>query len=152
MIDAPSPHHEPRPVGVIVDTIVLHATVLPTAAEVCAHFCKAEFAVSAHYTIDRDGAIYRHVEESQKAFHAGVSEMADGRKSANDFSIGIELVNLNDGVDPYPEIQLTALNSLIAEIRARWPIRFVVSHAEIARPLGRKSDPRGLDIARFHGD
>jgi N-acetylmuramoyl-L-alanine amidase len=149
MIEARSPNRAPRPEGAAIDTVVLHATVLNTAAEVCEHFGKSDPGVSAHYTIDRDGTIYRHVDETEKAFHAGISEMPNGRTGVNDFSIGIELVNLNDGVDPYPEPQLHALRELLVEIRSRHPIAFVMSHAEIARPPGRKSDPRGLDVSQF---
>lgn len=149
MIEAPSPNNEPRPEGTTVDTVVLHATVLNTASEVCEHFAKSEPGVSAHYTIDRDGTVYKHVDETENAFHAGVSEMPDGRTGVNDFSVGIELVNLNDGVDPYPEAQIKALQQLLTDIRARNPIAHVVSHAEIARPPGRKSDPRGLDVSQF---
>lgn len=149
MIEAPSPNSEPRPDGTTVDTVVLHATVLNTANEVCEHFAKTDPGVSAHYTIDRDGTVYKHVDEAEKAFHAGISEMPDGRTGVNDFSIGIELVNQNDGVDPYAPVQLAALRVLLAEIRERHPITKVVSHAEIARPPGRKSDPRGLDVSQF---
>src|SRR5688572_18386028 len=113
MIEAPSPNSEPRPKGTTVDTVVLHATVLNTAREVCEHFAKPDPGVSAHYTIDRDGTVYQHVDETEKAFHAGISEMPDGRKGVNDFSIGIELVNLNDGLDPYPTEQLVALRMLL---------------------------------------
>lgn len=123
--------------------------MLDTVREVCEHFASVESAVSAHYTIDRDGTVYAHVEESDMAFHAGVSEMPDGREAVNGFSIGIELVNRNDGVDPYPEPQLEAFSALLDEIRARHPIRYVVTHAEIARPIGRKTDPVGLDVERF---
>ncbi len=144
-----SPNHEPRPPGVVVDTVVLHATVLDTVDEVCEHFRKSDPGVSAHYTIDRDGTVYQHVDETEKAFHAGVSEMPDGRTVVNDFAIGIELVNLNDGFDPYPESQIVALRSLLADIRSRHPIKHVVSHAEIARPRGRKTDPLGLDTSLF---
>jgi N-acetyl-anhydromuramyl-L-alanine amidase AmpD len=145
----PSPNSEPRPQGTSIDTVVLHATVLDTVAEVFEHFNKPDPGVSAHYTIDRDGTVYQHVEETMKAFHAGVSEMPDGRTGVNDFSIGIELVNRNDGIDTYPSAQLDALRQLLAGIRSRHPIAFVVSHAEIARPPGRKSDPRGLDVSQF---
>ena len=41
----------------MVDTVVLHATVLNTASEVCEHFAKPDPGVSAHYTIDRDGTM-----------------------------------------------------------------------------------------------
>lgn len=152
MILAPSPNRAPRPPETVIDTVVLHATVLDSADEVCRHFEKADPGVSSHYTIDRDGTVYQHVPEAEKAFHAGVSEMPDGRVGVNDFSIGIELVNRNDGIDPYPESQLLALENLLASIRLAHPIRHVVSHAEIARPVGRKTDPAGLSLDRFRTD
>lgn len=146
-IEAPSPNQDARPEGTVVDTVVLHATVLDTAREVVERFSQPETRVSSHYTIDRDGTVYRHVEEDRRAWHAGESRMPDGRERVNDFSIGIELVNRNDGEDPYPATQREALLNLIAQIRTRHPIRHIVTHAEIAMPPGRKSDPRGLDIA-----
>jgi N-acetylmuramoyl-L-alanine amidase len=142
----PSPNWIERTDG--VDVIVLHATVLDSLEEVVLHFTRESPGVSAHYTIDRDGTVAQHVDEANAAFHAGESEMPDGRRSVNDFSIGVELVNRNDGVDPYAEAQIEALNRLISGICSRHPIRHIVSHAEIARPLGRKSDPNGLDFSR----
>lgn len=149
MLRRPSPNYDDRPNGIQVDTVVLHATVLDSLEETCRHFESPDSAVSSHYTIDRDGTAVCHVEESKRAFHAGVSRMPDGREAANDFSIGIELVNLNDGLDPYPEAQLDALRSLLADIRSRHNIRFIVSHAEIALPPGRKTDPMGMDVGAF---
>jgi N-acetylmuramoyl-L-alanine amidase/AmpD protein len=146
MIEAPSPNHDSRPDGCVVDTIVLHATVLDSADEVVAHFSNPGSRVASHYTIDRDGTVYRHVQEERRAWHAGQSRMPDGREGVNDFSIGIELVNRNDGLDPYPETQLSALMALIRQIRSRQPIRYIVTHAEIAMPPGRKTDPQGLDM------
>jgi N-acetyl-anhydromuramyl-L-alanine amidase AmpD len=77
--------------------------------------------------------------------------MKDGRTNVNDFSIGIELVNLNDGADPFPEQQLAALRELLKEIIARHPIRHIVAHYEVAVPEGRKSDPVGFDRSWFEG-
>jgi N-acetylmuramoyl-L-alanine amidase len=146
-IEAVSPNCDERPSGTLVDTIVVHATVLGTAEEVAQRFADPETRVSSHYTIDRDGSILKHVEERLRAWHAGASRMPDGREAVNDFSIGIELVNRNDGQDPYTHAQIGTLVRLIREIASRHPIRYVVSHAEIAVPPGRKTDPVGLDIA-----
>ncbi len=84
------------------------------------------------------------------AWHAGVSEL-DGRTGVNDFSVGIELVNLNDGKDPYPEAQYEAVKRILLDLRTRWevPDERVVSHAAIARPVGRKSDPVGFDFEKL---
>ena len=145
----PSPSFEPRPEGTVIDTVVLHATVIDSLEATCEHFARESSHVSCHYTIGRDGRAVQHVLEANRAFHAGESRMADGREAVDAFSIGIELVNRNDGVEPYPAKQLESLRALLSDISSRHPIRFVVSHAEIAMPPGRKSDPLGLNIAQF---
>lgn len=130
-----------------MDTIVLHATVLDTLEEVIKRFQDKGYRVSAHYTIDRDGTTVQHVDESKRAWHAGPSKMPEGREVVNDFSIGIELVNRNNGWDPYPDEQVDALSVLIKGIRSRHPIRHIVTHSEIAQPPGRKNDPLGFEIS-----
>jgi len=134
-------HHSPR-LGYKVDTIVLHATGNNSAKGALSHFRNPFSKVSAHYLIDKDGTIYACVNEARAAWHAGKCFLP----YANQRSIGIELVNKNDGVDPYPDPQILALRQLIIEIKRRHPIRYLVSHAEIAMPKGRKSDPKGFDM------
>jgi N-acetyl-anhydromuramyl-L-alanine amidase AmpD len=140
-----SPNCDDRPEGTIVDTVVVHATVLDSIEEVIRHFAATASQVSAHYTIGRDGRIVSHVPEDKRAWHAGQSKMKDGRTHVNDFSIGIELVNRNDGVDPFPASQILALRLLLQSIMSRHRIRYVVPHYECADPPGRKSDPVGYD-------
>jgi N-acetyl-anhydromuramyl-L-alanine amidase AmpD len=147
----PSPNFNTRPAGTRIDTVVVHATVFETADEVIKHFTNPETSVSAHYTIDRDGTVISHVPEENRAWHAGESKMKDGRVNVNDFSIGIELVNRNDGTDPFPHAQLTALRELLKAIHARHSIRHIIPHYECAFPPGRKSDPVGFDEAWFAG-
>jgi len=130
---------------------VVHATVFETADEVIRHFANPQTNVSAHYTIDRDGMVISHVPEENRAWHAGESRMDDGRVNVNDFSIGIELVNRNDGTDPFPEKQLKALRDLLKAINTRHPIRRIIPHYACAHPPGRKSDPVGFDEAWFTG-
>jgi N-acetylmuramoyl-L-alanine amidase len=146
-----SPNYNERPVDVIVDTVVLHATVLDTLDEVVEHFSNPDTQVSAHYTIDRDGTVVCHVAEEMRAWHAGQSTMQDGRTNVNDFSIGIELVNLNDGVDPFPDPQIRAMRELLSGIVERHPIRHIVTHYECADPPGRKSDPNGFQPSWIEG-
>jgi DNA helicase HerA-like ATPase len=147
----PSCNFNERPEGTCVDTVVIHATVLNTFEEVIRHFENAENKVSSHYTIDRDGTIAAHVAEDKRAWHAGRSRMADGRCGVNDFSIGIELVNRNDGKDPFPKRQLDALRDLLSAIIARHPIRHIIPHYECADPPGRKSDPVGFSASWIAG-
>ncbi len=77
--------------------------------------------------------------------------MKDGRVGVNDFSIGIELVNLNDGHDPYPETQISALRELLKGITARHKIKYIIPHYECADPPGRKSDPIGFNRSWLDG-
>jgi N-acetylmuramoyl-L-alanine amidase len=145
MLYHPSPNFDKRPEGTAVDTVVVHATVFNTLDEVINHFSRPDTKVSSHYTIDRDGSVVSHVPENERAWHAGISKMKDGRTDVNNFSIGIELVNLNDGKDPFPADQIQALRDLLKSIMTRHSIRYVVPHYACAEPPGRKSDPAGFD-------
>src|SRR5262249_19801693 len=132
----PSPNSDERPNDIVIDTIVLHATVLETLDEVIRYFSNPTNKVSAHYTIDRDGSITAHVPELRRAWHAGQSKMRDGRTNVNDFSIGIELVNQNDGLDPFPEQQIAGMRALLRSIRCRHPIKHIIPHCACAEPRG----------------
>jgi N-acetyl-anhydromuramyl-L-alanine amidase AmpD len=147
----PSPNFDDRPMGIRIDTVVLHATVLNTLDEEIQHFANPASKVSCHYTIDRDGTIAAHVLEDKRAWHAGQSRMKDGRTGVNDFSIGIELVNLSDGADPFPDQQIETMRNLLKAIIARHPIRHIIPHYECADPPGRKNDPAGFDTAWIKG-
>jgi N-acetyl-anhydromuramyl-L-alanine amidase AmpD len=80
----PSPNFDERPIGIKVDTVVLHATVLNTLDQVIQHFANPASKVSCHYTIDRNGTIAAHVLEDKRAWHVGQSRMKDGRTGVND--------------------------------------------------------------------
>jgi N-acetyl-anhydromuramyl-L-alanine amidase AmpD len=143
-----SPNFGKRPARALVDTIVVHSTVIPTLKATTEAFQRGEdvnpAAVSSHFTIGKDGSIVQNVSSFARAWHAGVSVDHDGHKNVNDYSIGIELVNLNDGKDPYPPAQIAALRGIIAEMCRRFPIKQFVSHEYIAQPPGRKNDPKGF--------
>jgi len=134
-----------------VDTIVVHTAYNVEFAgdpygidEVMAVFEK--YKVSPHYIIDRKGLVYRTVDESLVAKHAGKSKMADGREGANLFSIGVELINSKTD---YPtDAQYVALSALINDIKSRFAIQYIVGHKEIAPE--RKSDPWNFDFGRLH--
>ena len=143
----PATAFDDRPPGIAIDTIVLHATERRFLWQVIEYFERPTAKASAHFTIDKTGTVVQHVEIEKRAWHAGASRMNDGRESVNDFSIGIELVNLNDGKDPYPEPQLIMLRRLIGTLKERYPIKTVTTHFEIAIPPGRKSDPVGFDLS-----
>lgn len=144
-----SPNYDARPKDAVVDTIIVHATVTPTLEQTTRWFYSTESQVSAHFTIDRDGSIVQNVSTFDRAWHAGVSKDAAGKPKVNEYSVGIELVNLNDGKDPYPEAQIQALCGIIAEMKRRFPIKQIASHEFIAIPKGRKSDPKNFPWARL---
>ncbi len=145
VVERPSPNHDARPQDGVVDILVLHYTGMRTAEEALARLCDAQARVSAHYTIDRDGVVYRHVPEERRAWHAGVSFWA-GERNVNARSIGIELVNPGHefGYIPYPGAQIDSLIELARGVLARHPIRphRVVGHSDVAPH--RKMDPGEL--------
>ncbi|HET7552209.1 MAG TPA: N-acetylmuramoyl-L-alanine amidase [Gemmatimonadaceae bacterium] len=110
--------------------------------------------VSYHYSVGRTGWTCRHVADSKSAYHAGVSEWRGERghrNGVNDFSIGVNLSNRQSrrepyeehAGEPYPEAQLDATARLVASlcIDHRIPASAICTHAQCARPEGRKHDP-----------
>jgi N-acetylmuramoyl-L-alanine amidase len=144
IVERPSPNHDPRAEGP-VDILVMHYTGMRTAEEALSRLCDPEAKVSSHYTIDRDGTVYRHVTEERRARHAGVSYWA-GVRDVNSRSIGIEIVNPGHefGYIPFAEPQIAALIDLSRGILARHPIppSRVVGHSDVAP--NRKQDPGEL--------
>ena len=139
-----SPNYDQRSRIEYVDTIVVHSTAGGTLESVARWFANPESKVSAHFTIGKDGSIVQSVSTFCRAWHAGVSIDRLGREHVNDFSIGIELVNANDGKDPYPSRQVEVLGFLIKTLCRRFDLKYIVSHEFIAVPKGRKSDPAGF--------
>ena len=143
LVECPSPNHDARDAD--VDMLVLHYTGMKTADEALARLTDPAAKVSAHYTIGRDGRVYRHVPEDRRAWHAGVSYWA-GARNINARSIGIELVNPGHefGYVPFTDEQIAALIDIAQEIMARHnisPAR-VVGHSDVAP--ARKEDPGEL--------
>ncbi len=106
--------------------------------------------VSSHYLVGDEAVprIYRLVEESQRAWHAGDS-FWKGHAMLNANSIGIEIVNPGpvlqaDGTKryaPFPPAQVDAVLALAQDIIKRHSIRpeRVLGHSDIAPQ--RKDDP-----------
>lgn len=145
-----SPNCNDRPPGTLVDVLVLHSTVIDTLQETVDLFLDPKEEKSAHFVVGRDGEVVQMVAVERRAWHAGQSELA-GVPRVNDYSIGIEMVNLNDGNDPYPDAQYESVAGILRWLRTRFdiPDERIVSHTEIARPPGRKNDPRGFDFDRL---
>ena len=128
-----------------IDTIIIHSSydangAAPYDVDGLIKEYK-QYKVTPHYLIDRNGKIYQLVEEKNIAYQAGKSQTPDGRKNVNDFSIGIEMMNMKTG--QMTDEQYQALNELIGDIKSRYEIKYVLGHNQIASD--RKDDPWNLD-------
>lgn len=148
-----SPNFDARPAGEAIRLIVVHAISLPPGRFggpgieelFCNRLDPAEhpyyreicgLRVSAHFLLRRDGNCVQFVSTECRAWHAGASCWR-GRERCNDFSIGIELEGSDDTA--FEPAQYRALAELVAVLRARYPVKAVAGHSDIAP--GRKTDP-----------
>ncbi len=124
----------------IIDLIVLHCTELPTleearrAAEEMRNTDAGTQCVSGHYYVDRDGRVYRYVEDNRIANHV---------TGYNRGSIGIEIVNKgryprwysSGGQNPteeYTPAQVASIIRLIEYLKRRYPnINKIARHSEL---------------------
>lgn len=146
-----SPHYNQRPAEAQIWAIVIHATANSSLEGVISWFTNPASLVSAHYNIGQDGRIVQMVSDEQRAWHAGKSEWKNVG-NVNDFSIGIELVNRNDGCDSYPNAQYQACIKLCRYLVDKYNIDVgdVVGHSDIS--LSGKNDPMGLDLEQLRRD
>ena len=136
--------------------LVLHYTAVNFTGSIAA---LTGPSVSSHYLVPdptdptyaaagfSDLRIFNLVDESERAWHAGISAWAK-RYNLNDTSIGVEIVYVateEKGAftfPPYNPAQIQAVKALAANIIQRYPDitpTHVVGHSDIA--IGRKSDP-----------
>ncbi len=138
-----------RPPGTVPDAIVLHATV-GDATPSLNWLTNPASQVSCHYLIDRDGTIYQLVAEEERAWHAGPS-FYNGLSDWNNFSIGIELVNRNDGFDPYTDALMASCKQLCIYLVDKYGIQpnMIVTHQMISGAITGKTDPKGFPLEAF---
>jgi N-acetylmuramoyl-L-alanine amidase len=126
---------------------------MKSAAESLARLCDPVAKVSAHYLIDEDGTLYQMVEETARAWHAGVSHWA-GLADMNSCSLGIEMQNPGHefGYRAFPDAQINVLVALCTVILSRHPIppERVLGHSDVAPE--RKEDPGELFNWRYLAD
>jgi N-acetylmuramoyl-L-alanine amidase len=148
-----SPNFNRRPRRDDIWALVIHATANRTLEGVIRWFNNPLAQVSAHYTIGKDGRIVQHVRDRDRAWHAGRSEWKE-KPNVNNYALSIELVNLNDGQDPYPEEQHQANVKLCTYLCRKYDIKTedIMGHLDIAVPEGRKTDPRGYDLERLRSE
>ena len=145
ILKRPSPNVNDRPAGTAIDMVILHYTGMKTGAAALDRLCDPDARVSAHYLVEEDGNIWQMVEDSQRAWHAGLSHWS-GATDINDRSIGIEIVNPGHewGYRAFPEAQIDAVVRLVAHLKDKYEITRgnVVGHSDVAP--ARKRDPGEL--------
>lgn len=162
--ERPSPNYRDRG-GQVVELIVVHSDASPSLTATIDWLSRDKESlrklwertpkanrpakpwgpVSYHYSIGRTAWVCRHVADKYAAYHAGTSiwkgKVVKG--GVNDFSIGVNLSNRQNGKELYPEVQLEMGAKLIAWLLLQHslPLQNVTTHARCATPTGRKRDP-----------
>lgn len=132
-----------------INAVIIHSTFNNSGGEkydidlVIKQF--ANYGVSSHYVIGREGNVYKLVDERDVSFHAGKSQLPNGQTNLNTCTIGIELITSFDEA-PTTE-QINALTSLVNDIKKRYKIEYVLRHSDIAPE--RKTDPWNMDWDAF---
>jgi N-acetylmuramoyl-L-alanine amidase len=125
------------PSQTVIDTIIIHAVSGPSCiggrvaysgapgnAGRWKRFFDRHPFLGIHYVVDRAGTVLASTPENQVANHA---------LGHNYGTIGIELVNEGNGIDPFTERQIEALIELIKTIRTRHdiPVANIKGHADV---------------------
>jgi AmpD protein len=157
-----SPNFSARPAHAVLDLVLLHSISLPPGVyegdaverlftntldwDAHPYFQTLRgMAVSAHFFIRRDGALWQFVSCDDRAWHAGTSSYR-GRDNCNDFSIGVELEGLEG--QTFESSQYDRLCILVRAVSENYPVRHLAGHSDVAP--GRKIDPGpGFDWTRL---
>ena len=125
-----------------IKLIVIHYTGMQSRIASIKRLSSLKHKVSCHYLIDRNGEIFKMVEENKVAWHAGKSKWKNFI-NLNKNSIGIELVNKGHefGYEKFTNLQIKKLIKLCLVLKKKYKIKNsnIVGHSDIA-PF-RKTDP-----------
>lgn len=118
--------------------VILHHTAQKSTDQTIKTFTVKHSEVSAHYVVGRDGRIVQMVNDYLRANHAGVGKWGNAT-DLNSSSIGIEIDN--DGFEPYPEVQIRGVVTLLSSLKKRYkiPAANFIGHSDVAP--SRKPDP-----------
>ena len=121
--------------------IIIHYTETKSLEEAIKLLTSDTRKVSCHYIIDCNGLIYNLVDESKRAWHAGISCWKK-KTDLNNNSLGIELVNLGEkSKSKFSNKQILSLLDLLFELKKKYTIKAAnfLGHSDIAP--SRKIDP-----------
>ena len=167
-MQCPSPNQDERPEDGEPELVVIHGISLPPG-EFGGPYIEALFTncldpdahpyfreiegmrVSTHLLIRRDGEVIQFVPFGRRAWHAGDSCFR-GRRTCNDFSIGIELEGTDESA--YTDAQYATLAPVLDAIISTYPkitARRIAGHCDVSP--GRKTDPGpAFDWLRMYDD
>lgn len=141
-IEASSPNQGARPRSAsgdgAVTLLVVHGTGGASDEGDLEWLLSPKSKASYHFLIGRSGRVWRLVDPSRRAWHAGASSWR-GRSGVNDFSIGYGL-SCRANTKP-TDIQYQMLARLLNEHRRQYklPLQAIVGHYHVSP--GRKTDP-----------
>ncbi len=122
--------------------LIIHYTGMQSARVSMKRLKNTKFKVSCHYFIERNGIVYRMVDDNKIAWHAGKSKWKDFN-NLNKHSIGIEIQNKGHTIkyQNFTNNQISSLIMLLKTLMKKYKIKKenVLGHSDIA-PL-RKIDP-----------
>jgi len=141
----------------LIDTIIIHSTYNVYGED--AHNIEGvvqeyeDREVAAHYVIDREGIIYQLAPDEAIAYHAGLSQMPDGRKNVNNFSIGVEVIYTKN--ENPTSVQYQSLIFLIKRLKEKYSIdsNNILGHQDIVyqqQSETRKNDPWNFDWQKLN--
>lgn len=130
--------------------IFIHATGGTNSLDYLSTTSPPNKPVSSHRLGAKDGTNYKIVQDSEVAWTQGPAIIgptpADGN-DANELGLSIELENLNDGRDPYPDAQMRMCARQIVEWWGLYGFIPVVAHAWTQAD---KKDPLGFDWHKLY--
>ncbi len=118
--------------------VILHHTAQKSTDQTIKTFTVKHSEVSAHYVVGRDGRVMQMVNDYLRANHAGIGKWGNAT-DLNSSSIGIEIDN--DGFEPYTEVQIKGVVTLLSSLKKRYkiPAANFIGHSDVAP--SRKPDP-----------
>lgn len=121
--------------------IIIHHTAQDSIVQTLKTFTRVKTQVSAHYVIGDDGRVVQMLSDYLRAWHGGNASWGKNT-DINSTSIGIELDN--NGTEPFSELQINSLLSLLAKLKKEYnvPTQNIIGHSDIAPT--RKQDPSVL--------
>ena len=139
-----------------IDLVVIHCTELPDMATARIfgekiHHPESRTGNCGHFYFDRDGSIEQWVPVDRVAHHV---------RGFNPKSVGIELVNTGrypnwfksdhqQVTEPYPDIQIEALASLLSQLEQQLPaLESISGHSDLDTDMLPSQDQPEINIRR----